>query len=83
MDDRATVQAIPVTPDPAAAEREASARTAVTTHKDSCPVRADVQPCQTCTRLTFEWRQAVRELKYAPLNHTPASGQITTEGTAR
>ena len=72
-----------VTPDATAAEREASARTAVTTHKDSCPVRADVQPCQTCTRLTFEWRQAVRELKYAPLNHTPASGQITTEGTAR
>ena len=39
-----------VTPDATATEREASARTALKSHKASV-LRADVLPCQTCTKL--------------------------------
>lgn len=74
--DTATGHPVPVTPD--AAEREAAARAAMKSHKASCAPSGDVQPCQACTRLTFAWRQAVRELNYAPLNRAPAGGQITT-----
>ena len=79
------MQAIPVTPDATetATEREASASRAMNAHKRDCPVRADGYRCQRCTELTAAWREALRELRYAPLNHAPASGQTTTEGATR
>ena len=85
MPDGGTVHTEAVTPDPAAAEREASTRTALKSHKASCAPSADVLPCQRCTELTAAWREALRALRYAPLNHAPAeSGQTaTTTGDTR
>ena len=63
------------TPDPVAAAL--SARDA---HKRDCAACKDVMPCTRLRELTAAWRRALRD---ASLNHAPAAGQITADGTAR
>ena len=77
MPDGGTVHTEAVT-DATATEREASARAALHDHKASCREPG----CTACILLAAAWRKAVRELNYAPLNHAPASGQITTTPAA-
>ena len=73
--DGGTAHTEAVTPDPAAAEREASARAALATHRETCAPCRDVSPCTRIAGLRAAWRQALRD---ASLNHAPAddaSGQ--------
>ena len=70
MDDRATVQAIPVTPDATETAVRAAMRIAL---RNGCALTRDAAE-QIVT--------AVLALNCAPLNHGAASGQITTEPAA-